>query len=296
MTEETLDPADWEGLRRLGHRMVDDMMTWLETVRDRPLWQPVPEAVRDAFRRPLPRLPQDPAEVYAEFQRDILPYPLGNVHPRFWAWVIGSGTPLGALAEMLAATMNPNCGGGDHVAHSVERQVIDWCKEMLGYPATASGILVSGGSMANLVGLAVARNARAGYDVRRAGVRGAPGPLTIYASSEVHNSVLKSVELMGIGSDGLRTIPVNPEYQIEVAALEAAIARDRADGCVPICVVGNAGTVNTGATDDLSMPGGPVPAGGDLVPRRRRLWGPGRAGTGPAAAGRRAGAGRFGRL
>jgi glutamate/tyrosine decarboxylase-like PLP-dependent enzyme len=176
---------------------------------------------------------------------------MGNIHPRFWGWVIGTGTPLGALSEMLAAGMNPNMGGGDHVPNHVEAQVLDWCKEMLGYPRAASGLLLSGGSMANLVGLTVARNSQAGVDVRRAGVRGATGPLTVYGSSETHSSVQKAVELLGLGSEALRIVPVTAAYEIDTGALERMIREDRADGCRPICVVGNAGTVNTGALDDL---------------------------------------------
>ncbi|MGE5139688.1 MAG: pyridoxal phosphate-dependent decarboxylase family protein, partial [Rudaea sp.] len=154
-------------------------------------------------------------------------------------------------AEMLAAGLNPNLGGGDHVANYVERQVIDWCKEMVGYPMDASGLLVSGGSVANLLGLAVARNDRAGFDVRKQGLQGAARRMVLYASREAHSSIDKAVELMGLGLDALRSIPVNAEYQIDLQALERAIAEDRAAGHAPFCVVGNAGTVNTGAIDDL---------------------------------------------
>jgi glutamate/tyrosine decarboxylase-like PLP-dependent enzyme len=250
--EESLDPQDWDALRALGHRMVDDMLTYLQTVRERPVWQPIPGAVKDHLDRPLPLEPQAPEAVYQEFLDYVLPHPLGNIHPRFWGWVIGTGTPLGALAELLAATMNPNLGGANHVANLVERQVVEWCKAMLGFPAGASGLLVSGGSMANLVGLTVARNTRAGFDVRRDGVAAAPQPLVLYASSETHTSVHKAVELLGLGGQALRLIPVDAEFRIDLAALEGAIAADRAAGRRPFCVVGNAGTVNTGAFDDLS--------------------------------------------
>ena len=164
--EETLDPQNWDEMRALGHRMVDDMLTYLQTVRERPVWQPIPAQVKEHLQQPLPLKPQGAEEAYQDFMTNVLPYPLGNVHPRFWGWVIGTGTPFGALSEMLAATINPNMGGGDHVANDVERQVLDWCKEMLGFPHDASGILVSGGSMTNFVGLTVARNTLAGFDVR----------------------------------------------------------------------------------------------------------------------------------
>ncbi|HLS48318.1 MAG TPA: aminotransferase class V-fold PLP-dependent enzyme [Gemmatimonadales bacterium] len=252
MTDElSLDPENWDAMRALGHRMVDEMMTSLETVRERPIWQSVSEAAREGLDQPLPRGPEGAAKAYDDFVRHVLPYPMGNIHPRFWGWVIGTGTPLGALAEMLAATMNPNVGGGDHGATWVEAQVLAWCREMLGYPADSSGLLVSGGSMANLVGLAVARNATAGFDVRKEGVAGASGRLMVYGSVEIHSSIQKAVELLGLGSDSLRLIPVNDAFEIDVAALEAAIAADRGAGHRPICIVGSAATVNTGAFDDL---------------------------------------------
>jgi len=262
--EESLDPDDWDGLRVLGHRMVDDMLTYLRTVRDRPVWRPIPADVRARFRGPVPHDPQGAERAYADFRDYVLPHPMGNIHPRFWGWVMGTGTPLGALADMLAAGMNPNMGGGDHVANHVEAQVLDWCKEMLGFPADASGLLVSGGSMANLVGLAVARSARAGFDIRKRGVRGATGPLTVYGSVEMHSSIQKGVELLGLGSDALRQVPVNAEFEIDVAALERMVTEDRTAGCRPICVIGNAGTVGTGAIDDLRRLA--------AVAARERLW------------------------
>ena len=251
--EISLDPQDWAAMRELGHRMVDDMMTYLETVRERAVWQPIPAEVKAQFKQPAPAEAEGAAQAYAEFKEQILPYPLGNIHPRFWGWVIGTGTPLGVLAEMLAATMNPNVGGGEHIANYVEAQVLDWCKQMLGYPMEASGLLVSGGSMANLVGLTVARNTMAGFNIREQGLQAAPRKLVLYGSVEMHSSVQKAVELLGLGNEALRKIPVNADFEIDIAALEAAIAADKAAGYQPFCIVGNAGTVNTGAIDDLSQ-------------------------------------------
>ena len=142
---ETLDPENWDDMRALAHRMVDDALTYLETVRDRPVWQPVPENVADCFKEAVPHEPSNTEAVYEEFVKNILPYPMGNIHPRFWAWYMGSGTVTGALADFLAAVMNSNLGGGNHVSNLVESQVIDWMKEILGMPADSSGILVSGG-------------------------------------------------------------------------------------------------------------------------------------------------------
>ena len=251
-TEESLDPRDWTEMRRLGHRMVDDAMDYLERVRERPVWQPVPESAKEALRSPAPMEGKGPAAVYEDFRRDVFPHTMGNIHPRFWGWVIGTGTPFGALADMLAATMNPNIGGGDQGPNYVEVQVLSWLKEMLGYPAGASGLLVTGGSMANFVGIAVARNAKAEMDIAQEGIAAAPRRMTLYASTETHNSVRKAVSLLGLGRAALREIAVDGEYRIDLGALRRAIAEDRKAGFHPFCVVGNAGTVNTGAFDALS--------------------------------------------
>jgi aromatic-L-amino-acid decarboxylase len=249
--EETLDPADWASLRVLAHRMVDDMLDYTAALREQPAWQHMPDEAKARFHRPLPLDPEPTEEVYEEFLQYVLPYATGNVHPRFWGWVIGTGTAYGALAEFLAAIMNPNAGGLDHSAVHVERQVIDWLKEMLGYPSTASGVLTSGCSAANLIGLAVARNAKAKFDLRREGLCGAPRAMVLYASQEAHSSVQKAVELLGMGSNALHLIPVDDAFQINLDALKAAITQDRRAGQLPFCVVGAAGTTNTGAIDDL---------------------------------------------
>ncbi len=262
--EETLDPSDWQAMRDLGHRMVDDMMGWLETARERPVWRPVPGEVKQALRKPLPQEGQGAEAAYRDFRELVLPYPMGSYHPRFWSWVIGTGTPLAMLAEMLAAGMNSNLGGGEHSSAYVEEQVIDWCRQMTGFPASSSGLLVSGSSMGNLVGLAVARSARAGFDVRRRGLAGSAERLAVYASSEAHSSIQKAVELLGLGADSLRQAPVRADFTVDVAALVRMIAADRASGMRPICIVGNAGTVNTGAIDDL-------PALADLA-AREGMW------------------------
>jgi glutamate/tyrosine decarboxylase-like PLP-dependent enzyme len=250
--EESLDPRDWEAVRVLGHRMLDDMLEYLRTLRQQPAWRHAPEQVKAHFKQPVPLDPQPLQEVYQEFVENILPYPIGNTHPRFWGWVFGTGTVSGVLAEMLAATMNTNSGDLDnHSALHVETQVLNWCKEALGYPPEASGQITSGCSAANLIGLTVARNARAGFELRRKGLFAAPRRMVLYASQEIHSSVQKAVELLGLGSDSLRLVPTNQDFQIDVQALKTAISTDRRSGDQPFCVVGAAGTANTGAIDDL---------------------------------------------
>jgi glutamate/tyrosine decarboxylase-like PLP-dependent enzyme len=251
-TEETLDPSDWNSFRALAHRMVDDSLDHLMTLNDRAPWEPIPRAVRAALTsEPLPRAPQTAERAYAEFLTNILPYTNGNRHPRFWGWIQGNGTPLGMMADMLAAGMNPHCAGLDQSSKLVELQVIAWLAELMGFPKDASGILVSGGTMANVLGLAVARQAKAGFNVRELGMHGADARLTVYASSEVHSWAQKAVELFGMGHASLRRIPVDADFRIRLDVLRDTIAADRLAGLHPICVIGTAGTVNSAATDDL---------------------------------------------
>jgi len=249
---ETLDPVNWVEMRILAHRMVDDAITYIEQVAERPVWRPVPNHIAARLQTPAPYEPMAAAAVYNEFLETIFPYPMGNVHPRFWSWYMGNGTVFGALGDFLAAVMNSNLGGGHHAAIFVEEQVVNWMKEILSLPKNASGLLVSGGSMANLIGLAVARNVKADFDIRETGLQNIPHPMTIYASSEVHSSAQKAVELLGLGNKSLHIVPVKNDYTIDLDALVAMITADRQAGFRPICVIGNAGTINTGAIDDLN--------------------------------------------
>jgi glutamate/tyrosine decarboxylase-like PLP-dependent enzyme len=249
----TLDPEDWEAFRALCHRAVDRMVERWASVRERPVWRPVPDAVKAALAaQELPEQGIGLDAAYALFEELILPYPTGNTHPRFLGWVHGSGTPAGALAEFLAGAMNANLGGREQAPVYVERQVIDWSRRLFGLPEGASGLLVSGTSMATLIGLACARQAHLPGDVRRTGLQGGSVRLVGYTSKEAHSSVTKAFELLGLGRDHLRAVPVGPDLRMDVPALEAAVAADRAAGLHPFCVVAAAGTVNTGAIDDLA--------------------------------------------
>jgi len=252
-TEVSLDPEDWIEMRELGHQMMDDMLDTMKNVRERPVWRHAPEGVKAQFNKPLPLDPEPIREVYEDFLENVLPYPIGNDHPRFWGWLFGTGTVFGAYAEFLAAVMNTNSGDFDHhSAIHVEKQVVDWLKEIMGYPRVASGLLTSGCSAANLVGLTVARNSKAGFDVRADGLGESAKKMVLYASEEIHSSVKKAVEILGLGSKALRNIPTNQAYQIDLSSLKKTISLDRENGYMPFCVVGAAGTTNTGASDDLN--------------------------------------------
>jgi glutamate/tyrosine decarboxylase-like PLP-dependent enzyme len=262
--EETLDPWDWSEALEIGRRAVDDAVAYLRDLRQRPPWRETPPHIKAAFDAPAPLGPTPLAEVYRDVCEQVMPYPMGNVHPRFWAWYMGSSNFTGALADFLAAVQGSNLGGGNHAAALVDGQVVNWCKQMVGYPASASGSLVSGGSMANLLALIVARNVKAGIDVREHGVAAIAKPLRLYGSDQMHNCHRKAMEAMGLGAAALRRIPSGADLSIDLDALAAAVARDRAEGLQPAAVIANAGTVNTGAIDDL-------PALADFA-AREDLW------------------------
>ena len=245
-----LDPENWEDMRALGHRIIDDMVDYLKNVGDGSVWTPVPEKVKATFKSGIPEQPTAVEEIYNEFKQNILPYHGGNIHPKYSSWVQGTGTAMGAFADLLAGVLNSNATMGDQSAMYVDQQVINWCKQLLNYPSTGSGILVSGGSIANITALIVARNTIIANS-KKAGVYAVQGKLTAYCSNETHNCVNKAAEVIGIGNEQLRKIPVNGNYEINVDALQAQINEDKANGFVPFCIVGNAGTVNTGAIDPL---------------------------------------------
>ncbi|MFI9237329.1 pyridoxal phosphate-dependent decarboxylase family protein [Streptomyces sp. NPDC053079] len=246
-----LEPADWEEFRALGKRIIDDTVDYLAGLRERPVWQPVPEEARTALSEGLPEHPTPMAAVYDAFRSTVMPYPRGNIHPRFWGWVNGSGLPVAAYADLLASVMNCTLGSGENAAMMVEEQVIEWLKQAFDWPGEGSGILTSGCSMGQIVALAAARQAGAGrWDIRHDGTRAAPR-LTVYGSTETHHSFEKAVELLGIGTAYFRAVPVDGDFRIDVAALRRAIREDRAAGFHPVCLVGNVGTVNTGAVDPL---------------------------------------------
>jgi aromatic-L-amino-acid decarboxylase len=247
---ESLDPKDWEECRRTMHRLVDACLDQLEEVRQHP-WKPVDqEFVEGVALQGV--TPESGLEAMAmEMVNKIMPYHAGNIHPRFFGWVQGTGNVAGLMGEIVAATMNSNCGGRDHGAVYVEREVIRWCAECFGFPQGASGVLVSGTSQATVVALAVARLQALGAESRKKGIYGGPR-LSLYATEGVHNAITKAVELIGIGSESIISIPVDSvRGGMDLGVLAKQVASDRAAGVVPFCVVGTAGSVDQGRFDPL---------------------------------------------
>ena len=165
--EQSLDPSDWSEFRKLSHATLDAALDHIQGVGGRPVWTPVPDEVKCALAEPLPLKPQGTEKVCEDMIKLVLPYATGNTHPRFFGWVHGAGTPGAIIAETVAAAMNSNLGGRDHGAIYVERQVIDWCRKLFGFPETASGLVVSGTSIATMIALTTARYHKVDYDVRR---------------------------------------------------------------------------------------------------------------------------------
>jgi glutamate/tyrosine decarboxylase-like PLP-dependent enzyme len=258
---------DWtrDEIQRIGYLVVDLIAEHLSSIAERPVFEPVPEDVREAFlSEPAPERGAAPDDILAEFSARIEPYPFGNGHPRFWGWVNSPPAAIGIFADALAAAMNPSCAGGNHAAIYVERQVLNWFRDLLGFPSSSMGLLVSGGSMATMTALAVARHVKSGVDVRANGLRDAPRSFAFYMSSEAHACARKAIELLGFGSASIRTIPSGADYRIKIDALDTAITEDLARHAQPIAVVATAGTTNTGAIDDLDAIAG--------LCRRHNVW------------------------
>ncbi|UCF39600.1 MAG: aminotransferase class V-fold PLP-dependent enzyme [Gemmatimonadota bacterium] len=218
---------------------------------------------REAFRRPpedvaerllnapLPQTGVSAEEILAHVEAEILPYSLGIGHPRWWGFVRASAHPVGMATELLATTMNSNCAGSAQIATHLELTVLRWLTELVGYRADAGGLLMSGGSAANFVALAAMRE-RHLPGTRARGIDARSERPAVYATREVHGCVNRAVELLGLGSDALRWVPVDADRRMDVTALARMIVEDRAAGAMPLCVVATAGTVNSGAVDPLA--------------------------------------------
>jgi aromatic-L-amino-acid/L-tryptophan decarboxylase len=248
--DATLDPEDWRELRALGHQILDDMFDHLEGIRARPVWQQMPDEARTSLRAPLPLGPGSLADAYRSLQDNVIPYTVGNPHPGFMGWVHGAGTPVGIIAEMIAGALNANVGGRNQAPVEVERQVASWMASLFGFPEAAHGVFVTGTSIANFMGVVVARTRALGRDVRAQGLAAHAG-LRAYASAEAHGCIAKALDMAGFGTDALRTVRVDAAGRMDLPDLAAQVAADRNNGLRPFLVVASAGTVNTGAIDPL---------------------------------------------
>ena len=230
---------------------------------------PSPAQVRSLaprFSRPLPWRPEPFSRIASDLE-SLLALSRHNDNPRFWGYVNPPGLAAGALGDWLASGLNQNLTAFRSApgAALVEMQVVGWIREMVGLPRSAGGLLTSGGSVANLAGLAAARDAAVPFDLARRGLRGEPGPpLVMYASEEVHHAVLKAASILGIGRDFVRLVPVDRRLRIDVAQLREAVQRDRRARLLPFAVVASAGTVTTGTVDPLRHVW--------RLCRRERLW------------------------
>lgn len=245
----SLDPKDKAAFRREAHLMLDLLLDDIETLRERPLWRdPAPAYAH--MQAPVPREGETMAALRNDIATHVLPYASGNRHPGFMGWVQGAGTPYGVVGEMIAATMNMNAGGRHHAGIALERQVSAWMRGVMGYPMSAHGLFVTGASQANFVAVLIARHKALGAEARRKGIGNVR--LTGYTSVEVHGCVTRAFELAGLGADALRRVRTDDDFRVDIPAMRAAIKHDRDAGLTPFLIVGSAGTVNTGAIDDLN--------------------------------------------
>ncbi len=240
MADKGLDPQDWAAFRAEARRMLEASIDQLEQAAERP-WQPVPEDLQARYE-----IGQG-GDLVSRIERDVLPHHGGNIHPRFWGWVQGTGLASDLIAGMAGAVINGNLGGRDHGAVRMERAVIDWTRAKMGMPEGSSGVLVTGTSQATVIAFQAAR-VKVLEGVRKDGQGTAR--LVAYAGEGVHNATLKAVELLGIGSANLRKVPLI-NGRMDVDALRAMVAEDKAAGALPFLVVGTAGSVDLGLFDDL---------------------------------------------
>lgn len=260
-TEDLLDrraalAIDMEEFRAAGHALVDRITEFLGGLSQRLVTTgESPTALRAALGGgTLPESGSEPAALLDETATLLFDHSLFNGHPRFWGYITSSPAPIGMLGDLLAAAVNANVGAQQlaPIATEIEAQTVRWIAELMGYPTDCGGLLVSGGNMANMLGLWAARKARANWDFRAQGVLGSGGRRPrVYASRETHTWIHKAADLSGLGTDAVRFIPTDERLRLDVASLRAAIQEDLAHGDLPLLAVGTAGTISTGAVDPL---------------------------------------------
>jgi len=242
----TLDPKNWSTFRKAAHAMLDASLDKLEHARDGKVWTPVTDKLAQKIKEPLPMGPMDYNAINETLQ-EIMPHGPGNIHPRFFGWVNGAGAPSNILAEIAGASMNVNAGGRNHVAPHIEQQVIRWMAEIMGMPKETSGLVVTGTSMATIVALKAARDLH-----QKKHEDANPDACFVgYTSEQAHSCIGRAFDMLGICKDNLRKIKCNDNFEMDLEALQAEIEKDRAFCHIPFAIIGSAGTVNTGAIDDL---------------------------------------------
>ena len=262
----SLDPSAGE-IRRWGNAVVDAMASYLDSIRELRVY---PDTTSREIRRKLDRaLPEKgvPFESLLDIFSDVIvPASRHNGHPRMFGYVQAPGTAIAALADLLASTLNANLTAwrSAPAAVEIERLTIDWIKQILGVEAHAAGLFVSGGSMANLAALAVARRAKAPADLANKGAQSLPQAMRVYISDETHHSIAKAASLLGLGRENVRSIAVDERFKIRIEDLVTKITEDLEAGHLPFCVVASAGTVATGAFDPIAEV--------SEVARRFNLW------------------------
>jgi glutamate/tyrosine decarboxylase-like PLP-dependent enzyme len=240
-------------LRRAVRIVADLTAGYLADVGERPVWQPVTELDSSWLTdQDLPTAGRPFSELVDDVRARMLPYPLGNGHPRFFGWVNSAPSAAGVLVAPIAAAMNPSCAGGEHAGVLLEHTVLRWLAELVGFPhRPGGGLLTSGASMATVIAVAAARQRAAyqdGLDVREEGLYG-HRPMVMYVSAEGHSCLRKAAELLGLGNRQVRVVPVDDAFRMNVETLRSLVARDVRAGLRPFCVAASAGTVNTGAID-----------------------------------------------
>jgi glutamate/tyrosine decarboxylase-like PLP-dependent enzyme len=258
-----------EEFRAAGHRLVDRIAGFLETLPERPVTPNEPaEKLRSLLGDgPVPERGVDAQRLVEEAADLLINHSLLSGHSRFWGYIYSSAAPIGALGDFLAAAVNPNSGAWNlsPMASEIEAQTVRWIAELIGYPADCGGLLVSGGNMANFVPFLVARRVKANWDVRAHGFsEGKAKRLRAYGSAETHTWIQKAADLFGLGTDSVRWIPTDDKLRMDVAVLEKQIHEDRRNGDLPFLLVGAAGSVSTGAVD-------PLPRLAEIA-RQQNLW------------------------
>ena len=245
-----LDPGIF---RQAGHRLVDDIADFLSGIRKYPVTPaPLPHELRQKLPESMPEKGADALTLVKEAWDLMLNHSLFNGHPRFWGYITSSAAPLGMLADLLASAINSNCGAYvlSPMATEIEKQTIQWLAGFIGFPA-GSGIMVSGGNMANFVGFLAGRKAKAGWDIRKEGLQPSRGKWRIYSSADTHTWINKATDLFGLGLDAISWIPIDKSQRMDIVALEKKILSDKEEGLVPMMIIGTAGSVGTGAVDEL---------------------------------------------